>query len=241
MEIIWLIALVTLAAYLTALLSAVAGFGGATLLLPVFVAVFGVRDAIPILTVAQLASNGSRVWFNRDEIVAPVVGWFALGAVPLAVLGGLVFATAPLSGLTRLLGLFLIVLVIWQRARPTLVQPRLRMFAVVGAASGFASALLGSVGPLTAPFFLAYGLVKGAFIGTEAASAVVMHLTKLIVYGSAALLSARTLMIGLALAPATVAGSWTGKRLLDRLPARVFVALVEVGLLVAGVLFLVRG
>ncbi len=35
-----------------------------------------------------------------------VVGWFALGAVPLAFVGGLLFATAPLSALLRLLGAF---------------------------------------------------------------------------------------------------------------------------------------
>lgn len=44
--------------------AAVAGFGGAVLLLPVLVWVFGVRDAVPILTIAQLVGNGSRVWFN---------------------------------------------------------------------------------------------------------------------------------------------------------------------------------
>lgn len=41
--------------------AAVAGFGGAVLLLPVLVWVFGVRDAVPILTVAQCVGNGSRV------------------------------------------------------------------------------------------------------------------------------------------------------------------------------------
>ncbi len=33
-----------------------------------------------------------------------------------------------------------------------------------------------------APFFLAYGLVKGAYIGTKALSTVVMHVTKLGAY-----------------------------------------------------------
>ena len=36
---------------------------------------------------------------------------------------------------------------------------------------------------MVAPFFLARGLVRGAYIGTEAASAVVMHFTKLVVFG----------------------------------------------------------
>jgi hypothetical protein len=41
----------------------------------------------------------------------------------------------------------------------------------VGAVSGLGSALLGLVGPLTAPFFLAKGYTRAVFIGTEAGRA----------------------------------------------------------------------
>ncbi len=43
---------------------------------------------------------------------------------------------------------------------------------------------------------------------------------------------------GLALGPIMVAGSFAGKRLVDRLPERVFVAIIDLTLLAAGVLFL---
>jgi uncharacterized membrane protein YfcA len=90
---------VGVAALLASFLAAVAGFGGAVVLLPVLVWAFGVRDAVPILTVVQVVGNGSRVLFNRRDLVWPVAGWFALGAVPLAVLGGLLFAAAPARSL----------------------------------------------------------------------------------------------------------------------------------------------
>lgn len=54
------VALVAVAGLVASVLSAVTGFGGAAILLPVLVAVFGVRDAVPILTVAQLLGNASR-------------------------------------------------------------------------------------------------------------------------------------------------------------------------------------
>src|SRR5690349_12878485 len=85
------------AALLGSILAAVTGFGGAAVLLPVLVEYFGVRDAIPILTLAQLIGNGSRVWFNRDELDLKVIGWFAIGSVPMAFLGGTFFATAKLA------------------------------------------------------------------------------------------------------------------------------------------------
>src|SRR5882762_9130750 len=129
------------AALLASTLAAVAGFGGAAVLLPALVAMFGVRDAIPILTVAQLVGNGSRVWFNRRELALPVVGWFALGAVPLALVGGVLFATAPLGALKRLVGAFLLLMVVWRRVpRASTWRPHVRAFAVIAAAFSFVSA-----------------------------------------------------------------------------------------------------
>ena len=228
------------AALVASTLAAVAGFGGAAVLLPALVAVFGVRDAIPILTVAQLVGNGSRVWFNRRHVALPVVAWFALGAVPLALLGGVVFAAAPLGALQRLVGAFLLLMVVWRHVpRAPTWRPGVRAFAAIGALFSFLSALVGSVGPLMAPFFLAHGLVKGAYIGTEALATVVMHVTKLAAYQGTAVLTPRAIAVGLALGPIMIFGSYVGKRILDRMPERVFVAVIELVLLGAGGWFLI--
>jgi uncharacterized membrane protein YfcA len=236
----WLV--VGLVAFLAATLAAVTGFGGAAVLLPVLVLAFGVRDAVPILTVAQLVGNGSRVWFNRHTLDGRVVAWFALGAVPLGFLGGLLFSRAPLAWLTRFLGLFLLLVVAWRRFRPGgFPRPTLRAFAPIGAASAFLSALVGSVGPLMAPFFLAYGLVRGAYIGTEALSTVVLHVVKLIAYRQTAVLSGAAALTGLALGPVMILGSWVGKRIVDRLPERAFVLVIEGTMIAAGLLFVIRG
>jgi uncharacterized protein len=229
-------------AFVAATLAAVSGFGGAAVLLPVLVSFFGVRAAIPILTVAQLIGNGSRVWFNRRELNLKVVTWFALGAVPFATLGALLFARAPLTALTRLLGAFLLLVVVWRHLHPGAHRPfPTFVFAPIGAGSSFLSALLGSVGPVMAPFFLAYGLAKGAYIGTEALCTVVMHVTKLAVYRQTEVLNGSGALIGLALGPVMIAGSYVGKRIVDKLPEKVFVGIIEAVLIIAGLMFLVRG
>jgi uncharacterized protein len=231
--------LLALVAFIAALLAAVTGFGGAAVLLPMLVFVFGVREAVPILTVAQLIGNGSRVWFNRRELDWRVVGWFALGGVPMVLVGGVLFAHAPLKALTRVLGAFLIlVVVVRHMPKMKAFKTPLRGFAIIGAVSSFLSALLGSVGPLMAPFFLAYGLVKGAYIGTEALSTVVMHVAKLIAYRESAVLPVHAVVSGLALGPLMVAGSFAGKRVVDRIPERVFVLIIDATLLAAGTMFL---
>jgi uncharacterized protein len=132
-------------------------------------------------------------------------------------------------------------MVVWRRWRPRAVRLGDAAFATVGAASGFGSALVGSVGPMVAPFFLARGLLRGAYIGTEAAVAMVMHLVKLAVFGAAAVLTTHRTLTGLALAPASTAGTWAGKKIVDQLPVKAFVALVEAGLITSGILLIVTG
>jgi uncharacterized membrane protein YfcA len=133
-------------------------------------------------------------------------------------------------------------MVIWRRTVPR--KPGtfpIARFAWIGAGFSFLSALVGSVGPIMAPLFLAFGLTKGAYIGTEALSTVVMHVTKLLVYGQMAVLTAGAVVVGLALGPVMILGSYIGKRIVDRLPEKVFAAIIELAMVAAGVLFLVRG
>lgn len=238
----WKAAGVAAAAFAGATLAAVSGFGGAAVLLPVLLAAFGPRLAVPILTVAQLAGNGSRVWFNRREVDYRVVGWFALGGVPLAIVGGVLFATAPLHALTRVIGAFLILIVLRRRLHPAVSwRPSLSSFAGIGAVASLLSAIVGSVGPLMAPLFLAYGLMKGAYIGTEACATVVMHLTKLVVYRQVSVLPNGAAAVGLALSPVMIAGSWVGSRIVNRLPQPGFVVIIELTMVFAGLLFLIKG
>ena len=97
------------------------------------------------------------------------------------------------------------------------------------------------MGPLMAPFFLAYGLVKEASIRTEALATVVTHVVKLVAYGRANTLSGSATATGLALGPLMIAGSYAGQRSVARVAEALFVAAIETTMVGAGVLFLVRG
>lgn len=231
-----LVALVALAASTVA---AVAGFGGGVILLPLLVWAFGVRTAVPVLTIVQLIANVSRIHFNRKELDLRVVGWFALGAVPMAALGALLFASAPATLLRRVLGAFLLFAVAFRRSRfGRHATMGLRGFALVGGAFGFLSALVGVVGPLLAPFYLAHGLKKGGYIGTSSLCSLVMQAVKLLVYGGYGLLDPSSATLGLAIGVVMILGSYLGDRILDRLPDRVFFLLVEAVLIVSGIQFL---
>lgn len=232
MEYLWM----TMLALIAGVLSAVTGFGGAAILLPGLIAILGPRDAVVATTIAQIAGNLSRVWLNRKELDWRLIQSFSLGAVPASILGGMVFSAAPLRALTLVLGAALIAMVLGR----LLLQwgyPRLsrRGFIGLGVGIGTVSGLAGTAGPVAAPFFLGYGLVRGAYIGTEAATALIMHLVKSVVYGAASVMVPRAVGIGLLVGAVLLVGSCIGKRVVDRLPQRVFLMLVEAALLVSGV------
>ena len=228
-------------AFAAATLAAVAGTGGGIILLPVLVSVFGVREAVPMYAVASLIGNLSRVGLNRSMLDFQVFGWFVAGAVPFAVLGGWLFTRIPDPGLVRLLGAFLLLSVIARRAHPALrggFQPA--WFAPIGGMFAVVSAIVGSAGPFLAPFYLSYGLTKGAFIGTEALGTAVMHVAKLSTYQGLDVMSSATWLGGLVLGPVMVVGSYMGKRILDRIPTRIFLNIIEAVIAGFGLWFLLH-
>src|SRR3989442_18086 len=115
---------------------------------------------------------------------------------------------------------------------------RLRPFPVLGAFGGLLPALVGTTGPVNTPFFLAYGLRRSAYIGTEAVCATAMHMARGAALAHYALLTREAVALGLVLGGMMFAGSWLGRRLLDRISDRVFLAIVEVLLAGIGLPFL---
>ncbi len=231
-----------LAAFASAIVGSVAGSGGTAILMPVVVLQLGVHAGIPALTIANFVANASRVLLNYRAIDRRVAAWFLLGAVPLTLLGSWLFMRTEATVLLRLLGVFMIVMVAWRRLAPR--PPRLRnprLFAPVGAVFGLLYGFLEGVGPLMAPFFLGYGLFRGAYIGTDALGTVVIQGAKLGVFGSGDLLVGRVLASGLLMAPFMVLGTWAGKRVVERFSDRAFSLLIEATLLVSGVAFLWHG
>lgn len=226
-------------ALLGSVVGGVAGFGAGVILLPLIAWTLGIRAAAPVLTITMLLGNLSRIWWSRREVDRRVAVRFLIGAVPATAAGAIFYAAASSDWLRWIMGGFLIAAVPLRRLLlGGRVAMRLQHFPVVGAAIGALSAVVVSTGPVATPFFLAYGLRRGAYIATEAACAFGMHVTRSLAFARSALLTWETLVVGAVLGGTMFVGSWVARRLLDRMSERIFLALMEALLVLMGLQFL---
>jgi uncharacterized protein len=217
------------------LVGGVAGFGTGIIMLPLVAWVLGLRSAVPVLTVTMTIGNLARIWWSRGEVDRGVVLRFVLGAMPATALGTALYVAAPAEWFGRFVGVFLIASVPLRRILATdFFRMGLRYFPALGVVVGLISGLVVTTGPLNTPFFLAYGLRRSAYVGTEAVCAMAMHLSRGAALARYALLTWETVAVGTVLGATMFAGSWLGRRLLDRMSDRVFLGIIEALLVVMG-------
>jgi len=110
-----------------------------------------------------------------------------------------------------------------------------------GGLTGLLSGLAGSAGPMGAAFFLGLNLTATAYIASEAFTALAMHLVKTAVYNKFSLIGKSELWYGLFIGVAMIAGSWVGKKMIEKLSREKFVVLVEILLIVSGFQMIISG
>jgi uncharacterized membrane protein YfcA len=104
--------------------------------------------------------------------------------------------------------------------------------ALAGAVVGFLTGMMFSTGPLSVPIFTAYGLRGGAFLGTEAASSLLLYAGKLATFGVADALTRATIARGVTIGAALMFGSTVARRIVDRIGAHTYEFLIDIVLAV---------
>jgi len=228
-------------AFLAAAISGAAGFGGALLLLPLLVAYVGTEQAVPLLTVAQLIGNLSRAGFGFSKIQWKSVALFLICAIPLAILGALSFLQLPKELVTRCIGLAIIIFVGLKITRVLKLKPGKLLLVLGGGVVGFLSGLVGSAGPIGAVIFLTLGLPPVAYIASEATTALVMHGVKLIIYQQFISLDQEFWLLAILLGIAMILGTWTAKRIIEKITPENFQKYISVLLIAIGLYMLIHG
>ena len=246
-------------ALVVAVMTLFSGFGLGTLLLPAFAVFFPVEVAVAAVAVVHLANNLFKLaligrW-ARWDIVATFGTVSALGAFAGAwalskLAAGHVLAEYALAGhpcrvtVTGLvIGAVIIVfgaLEFSERLERATIPPKLML--VGGFLSGFFGGLSGHQGALRSAFLLRAGMTKEQLVGTRAACAVVVDLSRLLVYGLTFMGADWAVLrdrggVGLVVAAslAAFAGSYAGARLVKSATMMVVRRVVAVALLLMGV------
>jgi uncharacterized membrane protein YfcA len=235
------------------------GFGLGTLLMPAFALFFPVEVAIAATAIVHLANNLFKVALVGRKANAGIVLRFALPAAVTAMVGALLlnyFTTVEPIAQYTLLGRVCTISVV-----KLVIAVMIMGFAVIelhpvferlafgtrfiplgGALSGFFGGLSGHQGALRTAFLIRAGLDKEVFVGTMVVSAVVVDLSRLLIYGATFFSRDFAILkdqggIGLVIAGslAAFAGAFIGSRILKKITMRIIQMVVGIMLLVLSI------
>jgi uncharacterized protein len=217
-------------------LSGIVGTGSSIMLMPVLVYEYGPKQAVPIMAVAAVMANLSRILAWWREVDWRACAAYSVTGIPAAALGARTLLVLPSHAVDIAIGLFLIAMV---PARHWLARHELKLrlwhLALGGALIGYITGIVVSTGPLSVPLFLFYGLTKGAFLATEAASSLGLYLSKSVTFQRFGALTSDVALKGLVAGSSLMFGAFIAKRFVLKLEPEVFRRVMDGIMLVAGI------
>ncbi|MBI4182652.1 MAG: sulfite exporter TauE/SafE family protein [Proteobacteria bacterium] len=245
------LALVAAIAFLGGVIGTMSG-AGTGFLIAIFIApVVGVKAVVPVLSITSIVVNLSRVWVFRSAFSRRVAGHCALAAVPGAVAGASLYSWLSEEGVSALLGLFLLSAVLIRRAPARWLARsaadggaerllgRRGLFAGSFLAGTFVGAVPGA-GIVMVSLLLAAGLRGVVLLGTEAAIALTMGVTKTVVFSGYALLTPGLAVAGALIGLCTIPGTYLARAAVERIPLKAHTLLLDVVVVGGGLNFLWR-
>lgn len=217
-------------------LGGLVGTGSSLVLLPALIMMYGPRIAVPVMGIAAVMANVARVaaWWRQIRW-RPVLA-YALPGTPAAVLGANTLLSIPQAVVDGLLGVFFLAMIPVRRvAAARQWRVRLRHLAIAGAVVGFLTGMVLSTGPLSVPIFTGYGLTGGAFLGSEAASALVLYAGKISTFGQLGALNLAVVARGLVIGAALMIGPFVTRSIVRRAHPRHYAMLIDLVLVAAAV------
>jgi uncharacterized membrane protein YfcA len=253
--------IITITAFLASILTLYSGFGLGTILMPVVAIFFPVTVAVALTAFVHLLNNLFKLaalwrdidWrvtgrFGLPAILATVPGaWLLTGLADLPELYSYTLAEHAffITPVKLIIGVLLIIFATMEWL-PVLKKIKLteKSLPLGGVLSGFFGGLSGHQGAFRSAFLIHAGLDKNAFVGTNAAIAALVDMTRLAVYGLNITLLLGQVNTGLIIAAtaAAFAGVLAGKTGLKKITIGFIQKLVAVllyilgGLLIAGVI-----
>jgi len=246
--------IITVTAFVTAILTFFSGFGLGTILTPVFAIFFPIDQAIALTGVVHFSNNIFKLTLVGKNAQWKTVARFGIAAVLFAFLGAWILLN--ISDLKAIYSYEL-----WGKSREItpvklIISILLIVFALVdlipflkrleinekwlpvgGALSGFFGGLSGHQGALRSAFLIKAGLSKEAFIGTGVVIGSFIDFTRIGVYAtrfkSSDLIDNLPIVISATIA--AIAGAIIGNKLLKKVTISFLQTFVAIGLILISI------
>ena len=110
-----------------------------------------------------------------------------------------------------------------------------------GSVSGFLAGLIGTGGALRSAFLTSFGLRKNLYIATAAAIAIAVDIIRIPIYFGSGFLEQKFYIYIPALFVIAIAGSYFGKKIVDKIPQKMFRKFVLVAISLVSLKFIYDG
>ncbi len=221
--------LLTTLSFFTALMTAIAGAGGGTVLLASMLQFMNPAEAIPVHGVIQLTSNLTRTWFLSKFVNWNIILKFSL-LLPFGVYIGLkIFQNIDSDNIKNLIGFFILLALGFQNLKiiKNLKIPS-NIYFLIGFFTGILNILVGVIAPLLAVILKQSITEKKSIVGTLGYFGLIGNLIKIIGFSFIGFSFLEYLNTFLMIMPATIIGSKIGQILLNKISNRIFMIIFQV-------------
>ena len=229
---------ISLLTFLAGILGTITGFGISTVMVPVVLLFLPLPETLLFVGVVHWFGDIWKMYFFKKGIDWNLLIFFGIPGVVMAYIGAGLVLTLPERLLSQFVGTILIAYVIYLLLRPSF---RLKKSFLAAAAGGAGSGFLGGLtgvggGALRAIILTAFNVPKSTYIFTSGLLGAVIDASRITGYFVGGTRINPTLTWGLLVfIPASLAGAWVAKRIVDKIPQGAFRSLIAVFLFVLGV------
>ncbi len=223
-----------ISAFLAEVIGTIAGFGSSTLFLPLALLFVDFKTALILVAFFHIFGNVGRITFFRHGLDKKLLIIFGVPSIVLTILGAFLVNYMSQEVLKLVLGIFLLMFSIISIIKPDFkFKPSSKNAVIGGSFSGFFAGLIGTGGALRSAFLTSFNLRKNVYIATAAAIALAVDLTRIPIYFRSGFLTSRYYIYLPLLFMIAIAGSYMGKKIVDKIPQKVFrkIVLVVIGLI----------
>jgi uncharacterized membrane protein YfcA len=235
------IVLISFAVIIASGVGTLTGFGTSTLMVPVMLFFYPVEQTLLFVGIIHWFGNLWKIILFRKGFQWMLILSFGIPGIAATYLGAELVFNISTSVLSRILGSFLVIYVIYLFAKSSFkIKQSLLAGACGGALSGFFAGLFGMGGAIRGLFLTSFDLPKAVYIATAGAIALTIDTTRLATYIKNEARLPHLLFWGMLLfIPTSFIGARIAKSVVDKIPQEHFRKVVAVFLLLMGIKLLI--